>query len=282
MRILTRSTALLATCALLLLGGCSDDGGGDGDADPPATTAPDGDETTTTTDGGDSGDDDGGGDAQAFCDFLLEQEDLDMNEDDPEVIAAAMDQMRSLAPEAISDDVDAVLDVMEQLAELDEDDPDAMGAMFGLVMDPEFIAVSERIDQFGVDECDLEPGELMGSGDEGSATVTSMVGTPLDDDDPTGSDDGLSIDALQQYIDESYGDEPWADQLSSWSIMGETAVQVGPFEDDLSSEDALAACEVLAVKVLELEPDASLEILDAAGDPVVIWSSGSERCVPVL
>ncbi len=276
MRILTRSTALLATCALLLLGGCSSDDGGGVDIDAADSTASQGDETTTTDGAGE------GGDAQAFCDFMAEQEDLDINED-PEEVAAAMEEMRRLAPDEIRDDVEELLRVMEKFADIDEDDPEAFGEIMALVMDPRFVAVGERLDEFGVEECGLEEGELMG--DDGDGEFTPITSGEGDDDGNVDLDEhegGMSIDVLQEHIDEGYGDEEWADKLSSWSILGATEVQVGSLGRELTVPEAMAACEALAEKVFELEPEATLEIVDTENEAVARRGPDDDSCVAVL
>jgi hypothetical protein len=278
--------ALLAALALLL-GSCSD-GGSDSSN---ATATSDGGDADDGSDDDDSDDDDaddaddddsdegGGGSVEEFCEFLRESEDseIDINED-PEAAAEAMETMRELAPEEIREDIEVLLDVMEQLAELDEDDPDAMGAVFGLFFQPDVMAAAENLEDFGVDECGLEPTENdFTDPDFGGETVTTD-GFDFDfDEGDDDTDDPFSIDAMQAYLDDEYGDEPWIDKIASWSIFGDE-VEVAPFGEELTEDEAFAICDALLEYLESIDSDAQLTVTDEDGEGIVMRGRDDPAC----
>lgn len=119
-------------------------------------------------------DDDGGGDIEAFCDLLRasEDEELDPTTDEGR---EAFEALIDAAPSELDDDLRVFGNLMEELEGLDEDDPEAMEAVFGVMFDPEVIAAGENLEQFGVEECGFEPDD-----DEGDLDFE------LDDTDDAG------------------------------------------------------------------------------------------------
>jgi hypothetical protein len=118
------------------------------------------------------GDDDGGGgggqamSTEEFCELLRESE-ADPSDD---ASFEALDELVAAAPPEIRDDLELVRDRLQQLEGLDEDDPAAFEAVMELMGDPEFVAASERLEEFGVEECGMEPsdtGTTLGAVDEG-------------------------------------------------------------------------------------------------------------------
>ncbi len=103
--------------------------------------------------------DDGGGDEQAFCELLSSEDEYDI--DTPEGQEALKDALET-APDEIKGDMETIVDAFEELEGLDEDDPEAFGAAFGLVFDPEMLAAMANIEEYGVDNCGLEAGFMTG------------------------------------------------------------------------------------------------------------------------
>ncbi len=159
-----RRTPILATLfallALLLLGACSDDGDDDASddnaADTTETDASD-DADDTADDADDTADDGGDGDSSAFCGRIDELNAMDDLDDDAAL--AALGDLVDDAPEEIRSDLELVVDRISDLEGLDEDDPEAMGQIFALMDDEEFVAASENLEAYGVEECGLPPSD---------------------------------------------------------------------------------------------------------------------------
>jgi hypothetical protein len=230
-----------------------------------------GDEDTEDSD--EAADDGAGGDVDEFCDFLVEmdaQGDLDF-EDDPDEVAAVMAEMRRLAPREIRDEIDVMLDILVQMAEMDEDDPDAFGEIMALMFDPEVIAAGETLEEFGVEECGLEPED---DDETDFGFDDSDVNVDEDDEDAR---DPASIDAMQDYVDDAYSQESWADKLSSWVRIG-SDISVGPIAEELSEDEAFAACDALLEYLTSIDSDAQLTISDSEGNPLVMRGRGDPAC----
>jgi hypothetical protein len=147
----------LFVSALFLSAACGDDDGGSDNAtsgDAPADQT--GDETD---DNGDSG---GGGDTDKFCETIKEldaaedpTESLDENATPEDIENAIRDQfaefgdeiddLRSSAPDEISDDVDIVADAIESFVDGDGSLDD--------IGTPEVTAASDRLDTFEQENC---------------------------------------------------------------------------------------------------------------------------------
>lgn len=102
-------------------------------------------------------DDGGGGDVEAFCDQIVVLESMEDPTD--EEAQQALQDLVDDAPSEIKGDLEVVVGVFDDLQGLDEDDPEAMGEVFALMENEEFIEASENLEAFGVDECGLEPTE---------------------------------------------------------------------------------------------------------------------------
>lgn len=230
-------------------------------------------------------------DVEAFCELLRELEagdTIDIDED-AEAAMATMQDLRDAAPASIRDDLDTVLAVFDQVAELEaggQDDEDSFGEVFELLFDPEFIAANERLEQFGVDECGLEPsdagdvptdadlteGDLGDDGlsdgrtsDEtiaptGAGLITEAADVPDPLFDPIFDDDvvdpsELNINGLQYHLDVNHTDAPWRTRLMSFSMGG--SVGVGGLELD---DVAVEVCNAVAEYVATFEPDWEITI----------------------
>lgn len=113
------------------------------------------------------GDDSGGGGGgagggsplsdEAFC-ALVEQtvDAVDEAADDPEIFGL----IAALATQAPNAEVRRAMErfgeVAEKLEGLDENDPDAFGEAFALILDPSFIAATETLDAYFTETCGLD------------------------------------------------------------------------------------------------------------------------------
>ena len=244
-------------------------------------------------------------DAEAFCERLrtLEAGDAIDADEDVEAAMAEMQALRDTAPAQIRDDLDTVLDVFRQMEELEPatDDEDAFGAVFALLLDPDFTAASDRLEQFGVDECGLEPssGEDLESGfdvdlDAPETDTDTDTGNDLDigetdavnpdavnpDDliteaadvpdplfDPFFDDDvvdpsSISINGLKYHLDVNYTEAPWRTRLMSYSVGGGVVIVGGLELDDV----AVQVCDAVAGYVVPFEPDWEITIEAYAED----------------
>lgn len=105
---------------------------------------------------------DGSGDAQAFCETVgaLDAQDEGAEDSIPDV--EELDELAANAPDEISDEVELLVEGFKQAAELEEsDDPDeAFAVIFGLMLDPEFIAAMEDLEDYMIEECGMDPEDV--------------------------------------------------------------------------------------------------------------------------
>lgn len=114
------------------------------------------------------GGDDGGGGAtgggrlsdEAFC-TLVEQRLAEAEESDPEAfeteVFALIGGLANQAPTAeLTSAMQKLGEVGETLVGIDEDDPEAFGEAFALMMDPGFMAAMETLDDYFTNTCDLD------------------------------------------------------------------------------------------------------------------------------
>lgn len=225
------------------------------------------------------------GDVEAFCDLLREAEDDDTDfGEDTEAVLAEIAEMRALAPEELRDDIDVLAGVFEEFAEFDEDDPEAFGAIFGLFLRPDVLAATERLEEFGVETCGLEPSDSSDDFDfDEDFDVDEDFDFDFDFDEDSDADsddveeDGLTLDTLQDEVEDRHGDESWAGKLSSW-FMVNADVTVGPFGEDLTEDEAFAACDAISEIVLEFESNSEITVADRDGDAVVMRGRGDPAC----
>ena len=249
--IVRRVLVVLLAVLALVAGACSSDGG-------------DGDESTAgTSAGGDAGQDGGqdGGDSE-FCDLAVALSELDEDEVSEEEALEALDELIEAAPDA---GVRAGLETFREAAAVGEDElsEDQFGELFGAA----FVVGAYLEEECGLTD---EDSFLGGGGDD-----------PVDGTDDAGDeDDAMSIDSIQAWLEAEHGGEAWLDALATWSVFNDSQVTVGPFSEDLSPEDALAACEGLAAYVFEQAPGGSVTVNDVDGMPVVEAEDGGD-CTPV-
>lgn len=113
--------------------------------------------------GGDDGADSGGtDDATAYCAAVAEgQTSLAGDVQDPVAAQAAVeafDRLVDTAPASIEDDVRTIADLVEQIANADPADEDAVADLFAAALDPEFLAASSNVQEFTRVQCGIDLG----------------------------------------------------------------------------------------------------------------------------
>jgi hypothetical protein len=230
--------ALLFGLALFVpLAACGGGDDEDSSSSSGSASSADDEETTTTTE---EEDEDDGGDSSEFCGVIDDIQDANFDEldfEDPEALAAALDaleELRDAAPGDLEEDMDQLIAGFEFLAENFDDlsDPEAAAELEEEFADEfeDFDAAGERVDEFSLEECGITV-------DGETADDSSGSG---DDDDDAGS--GGASDA-------ELGDPESPPDATEDGLLG-TSVSVDELDDLMADcEDGdLAACdEVFAV-----------------------------------
>jgi hypothetical protein len=142
MRMPRTSITLLAGVALLVPVACGGDDAGSGDA----------------------GGGDGGAVAlsdEAFCERIeqLEAEVDELTQDEAE--ARFLEDIRALRSVAPNDEVRSALETFEeffeQVASIDETDPEALEEIFELAASPRFVEAEATLERYSVETCGFEP-----------------------------------------------------------------------------------------------------------------------------
>lgn len=185
-----------------------------------------------------------GEDVDVFCAMLGTPPDQDDIEDGDDL--ADLEALREVAPAELRDDLDVVIGVFEEMAELDEanvGDEEAEAefeAALARTNEPDFVEATERLEEFAVSECGLEPFpgdgvtgadgfEASDDGDDDAApspdgliTEAADVPDPLFDpffDDPL-DPSVASIAGAQYHLDVNHTDAAWRIRLGEWSFYG--------------------------------------------------------------
>jgi hypothetical protein len=248
--------------------------------------------------GASCGDDGGGGSTEAFCAALEDQEaNQELDLDDPEGLAefnALVDQ----APEEVRGAMEEFGQVAQELENLDDNDPEAFGAVFALFGDPDFLRALQELSVFMADECGLEvdgideiremdpddPGALFGGFAESDGSDGDDAGGSAGGDDPesstSGDDEPSDTDELGTFIDENHGDTAWADLVVSKAIgtFGDSAdvtVSLDVEGAALGEGDALEACEAVGEWAAGFYGgDVTVTITDVGGDELATAADG--------
>lgn len=194
--------------------------------------------------GGDDGGSDGG-DAEAFCERLVELDEDDQLDLDEEAAFDAFDELVELAPEEIDSDLERIRDAFEELSSIDEDDPEAFGAAFEIILDPAVASALEDFAGYAEDECGVEvEGANLDEGltDDFSADFSDDFSDDRGGDDE--EDDLSTSERLRAYLDENHPDfSDLASGIGS-AQLGESAVDMTLTLDETVDEDtAVEICE---------------------------------------
>jgi hypothetical protein len=209
--------------------------------------------------GGDDGDDvtaaeSGGGDPEAFCDRLQELDEADDLNLDDEAALDALEELADLAPEEIDGQLNRIARAFEELAELDEDDPEAFGAAFEIFLDPTMARALEDFSAYAEDECGVEV-EGADALDDLSSDLTGDLSGDLtdefsndfsDDFSEDASDEAPSADDLRTWFEENYADEEYSQAVGGISSASGSATSVDitlSLDLPVDQDTAVAICE---------------------------------------
>lgn len=239
-----RAVLPIALVALVTLTGAACSGG-----DETTTVSDQSDERPTTTGAGDGG----GGESAAYCEAVEQlQADsggLDLSQD-AEGALAGIERMAEAAPPELSEQFDTFLTGIRSLAQLDEDDPNALTAILELMADPGFEAAADEIEQYTGEQCGIDLGAT--SGDSGDDAMGDDLG-----------EGGIELEDVDAVKDEN-ASSSWADKLNTTVINFGTDVSVSSDADALSADEALEACNALLSSLGMIDSEVTVTV--SAGD----------------
>ena len=122
--------------------------------------------------GDDDDPEDDAGDEATFCRLAVESDPV------AEATAPVLARLEELAPEEVADDVAVLRDLADRLAELDDDDPEALAVEFEVRFSDEHVAARVAVDDYIESECPAE------------TTSPSSVTTSSSVEDADRGDDG--------------------------------------------------------------------------------------------
>ncbi len=218
------------------------------------------------------------GDPEAFCERLQElDESGDLDLDDAEAVEA-FDDLVDLAPEEIDSDANRIQRAFEELSELNEDDPDAFGAAFEIILDPRLTSSLEDFAEYAEDECGLEveePDALGDFSDDLSGDLTSDFSDDFSGDLTDDLSDDISpASELRAYLEAEYPDYSRLATGIGTVETGEAAVQVTlSLGQTTDADTAVAICEAtvewagdVELEAIEVEVEDQEDIVLATGD----------------
>lgn len=221
---------------------------------------------------------DAGGDEE-YCAALerlaADGTDVDLTED-PDAALAEVRSLAEAAPPEIAEDFEVFLGTIERLATIPDDETgEALGELFEVMLDPEFMAARERIDQYSSDECGIDFDDLGSAGgpDDLGGDMGDLgddeFGSGLGEDDPT----DISLEDIDA-VEEANDGTAWEEKLSSTVISMGADVQLGSGPDAFTVDEALAMCTAMFDALSAKNPDVTIAV--ANGETTIVdTSSGS-------
>jgi hypothetical protein len=104
--------------------------------------------------------------SDSFCSQLSNSTDLAESLGDPATdgqrVAETFQRLAELAPDEIHSDVQLVSDAMVTLVTTPTDDPTALSVALDTVLSPEVTAATERVGQYAVQSCGIDPSAFAG------------------------------------------------------------------------------------------------------------------------
>ena len=188
----------------------------------------------------------GGGDVGVLCDRLQELDAADDLDLDDEAAMDALEELADIAPEEIDGQLNRIARAFAELTELDEDDPEAFGAAFEILLDPTMARALEDFSAFAEDECgvDVEGADAL---DDLSGDLTDDLSDGFSDDfSDDASDDFSPAEDLRAWFEENYADEEYSQAVGGIGTVSTSATGVDvtlsldlPVDQDV----AVAICE---------------------------------------
>jgi hypothetical protein len=213
---------------------------------------------------------DGGAADSDFCAALADlssQPNLD-SLDDPGAVIEALAALSDKAPADLKDDFDTLSSVVDDLAGLDTSDPENFAKTMELVLRPEVAAASEAISTYALQSCGVD---LNSSPGDAESTTVPDGG----DGQATGDIDLEDIDAVK----DGNAGAPWADKISSTSIINDTDVTIAADDTEmLTADEAMAACTAVRDALVKINPQVVLTV--KSGETVVVAAPAGSACAP--
>lgn len=187
-------------------------------------------------DGGSVAGGDGRGDTASVEEFCTRIEALE-SAAEPEDLGAAVAAIEDLVDAAPTDEVrealETLIPVLARMSAIDENDPDAIGELMGLAMDPKIMEASAVLEEFGTEQCGF-------TSDDSSSTDTvpefSVNGE---------FDSAFETSTIRDYLDANASDYLNGGSFTSVSVQGQG-------DGFLVSIDASSSGGVAAVPICEL------------------------------
>lgn len=213
-------------------------------------------------DDGPSGSDGGAMSDQEFCALIEEMENQADDGDELESFAVFGQIARRAPNNEVRDALLKFAEIAEELDGLDEDDPEAMGVMFGLMLDPEVQAASESIENYVSDVCGFDLGmddaDIEWDFDDDDSGSFGGQGSAMDDLHAGDLREAMAS-ALDQYA-------PGAGGSGAGIYPSDGATVVEYTVEGADDVDSVALCEALADLVDGMTDDPNVIIkIDGSG-----------------
>jgi hypothetical protein len=250
-----RLFVLCATAVLLVaVAACSDDGG---------------DEDVATEDS--ATDVASGTSSDMFCAdaemnlALLEGDTEELPDDDD---LEQLDQLAAGASPEVQEDFETVREGYEQLAGLDQSDPDSIEQVFDVLFDPELVGAFEQVATYLEDECGFD--------------VESPAESGLDDDDDNDADDAddgdeVSSDTVRGFLESEAPEiEERVQSIGSFSGV-ELTVGVVDLDD---TAEAVEVCELLSTFLYDEvgADETTIRVMDAGSTELAVREGEDGSC----
>lgn len=192
--------------------------------------------------GGDDGSSGGSSEAVSVEEFCTRIEALE-SAAEPDDIGAAVAAIEGLVDAAPTDEVrdalETLIPVLARMSEIDENDPDAIGELMSLAMDPKIMEASTVLENFGTEQCGFTSDDTGWS--DTAPDTASGAGAPS-------ALDVFDAAAIQEYLDANATDYLNGGSFTSVSVQGQG-------DGYLVSIDASSSGGVAAVPICELLVD---------------------------
>lgn len=189
--------------------------------------------------GGDGGSGGGSSEGVSVEEFCSRIEALE-SAAEPDDIGAAVAAIEGLVDAAPTDEVrealETLIPVLARMSEIDENDPDAIGELMGLAMDPKIMEASTVLEEFGTQQCGFT------SDDSGS---TDTVPEFSFDEGADPSLAAFETSTIWDYLDANASDYLNGGSFTSVSVQGQG-------DGYLVTVDASSSGGVAAVPICEL------------------------------
>lgn len=196
--------------------------------------------------------------------------DVDLTED-PDAALAEVRSLADTAPPELEADFEVFVATIERLASIPADDSgEALGELFEVMLDPEFMAAQERIDDYSGDECGIDFDDL-GTGSDLDGLDDAEPG---DDDLGSGMEDDPTDISLEDIdaIEEANDGTAWEEKLSSTVISMGADVQLGSGPDAFTVDEALEMCTIMLDTLSAKNADVTVSVSN--GETVIVDTSG--------